>query len=58
VEADIATATPRLAPGSRIGFHDYGDPHHPDVRPVVDEVVARGGWRFAGRMDDFAVFAI
>jgi hypothetical protein len=57
VEADIAAALPHLAAGAVIGFHDYDDPAHPDVRPVVGAAAARHGWRLANRADFLAVFA-
>jgi hypothetical protein len=57
VEADILTVVGHLTPGALVGFHDYGDPAHPDVRPVVDEAAARYGWRLIDRADFLAVFA-
>jgi len=57
VDADIAAAAPHLAPGAAIGFHDYGDPAHPDVRPAVDAAAQRFGWRLIDRADFLAVFA-
>lgn len=58
VESDIAAVTPHLAPGARIGFHDYADPAHPDVQPAVDATAQRRGWRLVERADFLAVFAI
>jgi predicted O-methyltransferase YrrM len=57
VEADIAAAVAQLAPGAVIGFHDYGDPAHPDVQPTADAAAQRFGWRLVGRADFLAVFA-
>jgi hypothetical protein len=56
VEADLAVALAQLAPGAVLGFHDYGDPAHPDVQAVVDAAARHHGWRFVGRADFLAVF--
>ncbi len=58
VERDIAAVTPHLAPGARIGFHDYADPAFPDVQPVADEAANRFGWTLVGRIGHLAVFEI
>jgi hypothetical protein len=57
VKADIAAVVAHLAPQAVIGFHDYGDPDHPDVKPVVDAMAKRQGWRLVGRADYLALFA-
>ena len=57
VEADCAAALPHLAPGALVGFHDYDDPAHPDVRPVADGLAGCLGWQLTGRADFLAVFA-
>lgn len=57
VEADISAILAHLCPGAVIGFHDYGDPAHPDVQPVVDSAAERFNWRPVGRADFLAVFA-
>jgi hypothetical protein len=57
VEADIAAVVPHLTPGAVIGFHDYGDPAHPHVKPAVDAAAERFGWRFMEQADFLAVFA-
>jgi hypothetical protein len=58
VEADIAAARPQLAAGAVLGFHDYDDRAHPDVRPTVDSAAERYGWQLVGRADFLAVFAV
>jgi hypothetical protein len=56
VEADISVAIPYLRPHAILGFHNYGDPAHPDVQPAVDAAAARFGWRLVNRADCLAVF--
>lgn len=58
VERDIAAVAPHLAPGARIGFHDYADPAFPDVQAVADAAARRLGWTLVGRMDHLAVFEV
>jgi hypothetical protein len=58
VEADIAVALPCLAPEAILGFHDYGDPAHPDVQIVVDAAAQAHGWRLLERADCLAVFTV
>ena len=56
VERDIAAASPLLAPGAVVGFHDYDDPAFPDVRLVADETVNQLGWRQIDRSGFLVVF--
>jgi hypothetical protein len=56
VDADIATVWPHLTPAAVIGFHDYGDPAHPDVKTAADDAAKRFGWRLVDRADYLAVF--
>jgi hypothetical protein len=56
VAADIAAAVPHLTAGAVVGFHDYGDPAHPDVQPTAAAAAAQLGWRLLDRADYLAVF--
>ncbi|MFO0925541.1 MAG: class I SAM-dependent methyltransferase [Gemmataceae bacterium] len=57
VAADLAAIVAHLTVDAVLGFHDYDDPHHPDVKPTVDAAAARYGWRLVERADHLAVFA-
>jgi hypothetical protein len=56
VTADINTVVPHMAPGSMIGFHDYDDLQHPDLKPAVDEAAQLYEWQLIDRADHLAVF--
>jgi hypothetical protein len=58
VEADINAVLPYLTASALIGFHDYGDPAHPDVQPTVDAASHRHGWRFVERAGFLGVFEV
>jgi hypothetical protein len=58
IEADIAVALPCLAPAAIVGFHDYGDPDHPEVRIAADAAAQHYGWQLVDRADYLAVFAL
>ncbi|KAA6470292.1 class I SAM-dependent methyltransferase [Bacillus cereus] len=51
ISTDINLYINRVVPGGIIAFHDYNNPHHPDVTKAVDELLLNQNFIVKGDFD-------